>query len=782
MSLRRWLLDRAFGRLRISPDIVRHLSTLQRLGENIEVEWPKELLPSGARQVFRALRTRAAVQITSDWVWPYWVEAQLDRTSDSFVPRGHLPFLTNLTHRNWTATGVLGSDVEATVDPHGLVTPWFDGPSLDWWVRGPGGWQYPSQAGDVAQALVDNAPVVRTVMPVAGGGKVVATTYGAVAAAVRSFERAGSNDELVVHTVKNATDAPVAIGFAVRPYNPEGLAVVEDLTVSDDVVLVDGRPFLYLIDGAPRELRMSTFRAGDVARDLAEPAVAPEHRVTHRHVSDPAGLATAVLVYPVEHGGSVAVAMPMHPQDRVRRRGPLRRRAEKAHAPRADQVPSAAAVVRGWRIQTRRAATFILPDEAVTDAIAAQAGYLLLAHDGNEITPGPATYHRFWFRDAAFILRGLGHLGFHKEVAQVIASYPKRQRRDGFFFSQRQEWDANGAAIMAIADHWRLTRDRATVEPLLAAVRSGVRWIARATRPRPHVRPEAVGLLPAGISAEHLGPFDVYYWDAFMSLRGLRDAAMLGADIGDAALAADAEAAHARLDQAIAASTRRVAERLGEPLMPAGPFRNADAGMIGSLAGCYPLEVLDPADPRVRRTRAEVESRYCDGARFFQGINHTGYGTYLSLHLAGSYLRESDPRAWDYLRVLVASATPTWTWPEAIHPRTGGGCMGDGHHAWAAGEFVSFVRNCCVREVPGGLALCSVVPEAWRGGEIVVQRAPTAYGQIDMRLTWRGDTPILQWRGLWGRRTPTLTAPALDAGFRTTEPAGTATLAPLKVG
>ena len=52
----------ARGRLRITDDIVKHLSTFQRLGEHLEIQAPGEMLPIGARTVFRALRTRATVR------------------------------------------------------------------------------------------------------------------------------------------------------------------------------------------------------------------------------------------------------------------------------------------------------------------------------------------------------------------------------------------------------------------------------------------------------------------------------------------------------------------------------------------------------------------------------------------------------------------------------------------------------------------------------------------------------------------------------------------------
>ena len=61
-SARAWMLRRLMGRLRITDDVVRHLSTFQRLGETVEVELPRELLPVGARTVFRAVRTRAAAE------------------------------------------------------------------------------------------------------------------------------------------------------------------------------------------------------------------------------------------------------------------------------------------------------------------------------------------------------------------------------------------------------------------------------------------------------------------------------------------------------------------------------------------------------------------------------------------------------------------------------------------------------------------------------------------------------------------------------------------------
>ena len=110
-----------------------------------------------------------------------------------------------------------------------------------------------------------------------------------------------------------------------------------------------------------------------------------------------------------------------------------------------------------------------------------------------------------------------------------------------------------------------------------------------------------------------------------------------------------------------------------------------------------------------------VRDRFCVGDAFFQGISHTGLGTYLTLQLAFAELEGGDRRALRRLRWMMDAATSTGTWPEAIHPQLGGGCMGDGHHGWAAADFLSFVRALLVRELDDGLALCSMLPEEWTG-------------------------------------------------------------------
>src|SRR5439155_2968585 len=174
---------------------------------------------------------------------------------------------------------------------------------------------------------------------------------------------------------------------------------------------------------------------------------------------------------------------------------------------------------------------------------------------------------------------------------------------DGFFFSQRQEWDSNGAALWALAEHWRLTRDEDLARLTARSVGRGVRWIDR-KRHSKRRRKDAVlaGLMPASMSAEHLGPFDYFYWDSFWSARGLLDGADLLDAAGDGAPAAIARTWAGELRAAIEASLALVAERLGTRAVPAGPRRRLDPAVISSLVACWPLRLYPPAHPAVSAT------------------------------------------------------------------------------------------------------------------------------------------------------------------------------------
>ena len=396
------------------------------------------------------------------------------------------------------------------------------------------------------------------------------------------------------------------------------------------------------------------------------------------------------------------------------------------------QQPGAAAV--HWPDALAGHCQLDIPDERV-QVLYDTALRTLVLHSPGDVYPGPYTYKRFWFRDAAFIIHALLCAGFTQRAERALQRFPARQGLRGYFHSQEGEWDANGEALWILQRYCQLTGQ--TPEPeWQRMIDRGARWIVRKRLAEDLDAPHA-GLLPAGFSAEHLGPNDYYYWDDFWSIAGLHSASDMCAQLGEHGLSDEYRREAESFRRAVDRSLAGASERLKRPAMPASPYRRMDAGAIGSLATGYPLQLCQSDDPRLLDT-VEYLLDYCffDNG-FFQDMIHSGINPYLTLHVAQVLLRAGDPRYLDLMDAVAGFASPTGQWPEAIHPRTGGGCMGDGQHVWAAAEWILMIRNCFVREENDTLILCAGVPPRWleSGREVRFGPAPTTFGTLTVTLT-----------------------------------------------
>jgi hypothetical protein len=195
---------------------------------------------------------------------------------------------------------------------------------------------------------------------------------------------------------------------------------------------------------------------------------------------------------------------------------------------------------------------------------------------------------------------------------------------------------------------------------------------------------------------------------------------------------------------------------INKEAIPASPYRRLDAGAIGSIVCDYPLQIYPPADILVINTiNFLVKNCFVSGG-FFQDMIHSGINAYLTLHIAQVMLRADISDYYDLVKSVAAMASPTGQWPEAIHPKTGGGCMGDGEHVWAAAEWILLMRNCFVREEGKNLILASGIPESWLapGEELFFGPTPTPFGTISITITSYKNRVAISWNGNWRSAPP----------------------------
>ncbi|MDZ7805447.1 hypothetical protein [Thiohalophilus sp.] len=719
MSWTKWLplryIIRRAARSQGFLDPIELMARLRSFAQPSEVGEPVELLRAGVVFHARGLINSKVIQHNLDWVWPYWIERQFDPHDESFIPRAFSVSHINLTHRNWTALGYPDCEELALVDPRGLLTPFFDGWSLDAWILTEDGRRLlPSRARECEQRQ-DMAENLSITTRTRAGGLTLTSKAGVEADAGKSL--------CTVHLNAQA-DGPGWLVLALRPYNPEGISFIHKVTLSADRQrwsLDDGRHIDF--SQAAGRHHTSDYRAGDVFLHLGEQAEQNEG------VCD-LGLVTAAALFPLDRDGRAELDV----------RIPLEESGPDLEAPSWSGVREQAC-----RLECPEPRYQFLYDAAVTS---------LILHSPHDVYPGPYTYKRFWFRDAAFIIHALLCLGLDDRAERALSRFPGRQTRRGYFRSQEGEWDANGEVLWILSRFEQLT-GRKLSSDWHTPIRRGARWIIRKRLDDDIEAPHA-GLLPAGFSAEHLGPNDYYYWDDFWCIAGLRAAHELLEDSDAASGATFAEEAQ-RFAAAVDRSLARCAERLGRPGMPASPYRRLDAGAIGSLAVGYPLQDCAPDDPRLLDS-VEFLLAHCfvDGA-FFQDMIHSGLNAYLTLHVAQILLRADDPRYLELMDTVAGLATSTGQWPEAIHPRTKGGCMGDGHHVWASAEWVMMIRNCFVREEGTRLILCGGVPGRWLAQPQPVRfgPAPTAFGTLSVSLTSLSPQEVqVDWQADWHDSAP----------------------------
>jgi hypothetical protein len=713
-------LARSYGFL----DPFQWLNKMRRFAHPSEVSEPVELLRAGMLFHARGLINTRAIQHNLDWIWPYWVERQFNPADDSFIPRAFSFSHINLTHRNWTAVGLPDVPYFSIVDPRGLVTPFHDSWSLDFWLVDDNQLRLiPSKMEHAEQTLeLSGNMSVRSCFEYLGGRLETEVC----------MEAESLSPCCVVRI--NATASPTGmLVVAVRPYNPEGISFIDSIGIEKDCCHWRvNRSGHILFNRAPNRCFFSTYREGDAADLLfsgeeSKGAVCPASMASGAAVFSITELndqPLEVRVPVLEDATHKKIILPTTPPD--------------------------------WRQETALCSRLQIPDEPLQKLYDAAVASLIL-HSPGEVFPGPYTYKRFWYRDAAFILNALISLGARARVKRALDLFPDGQTRQGHFHSQQGEWDSNGEVLWIMDRYLRLTGE-ALPDRWRAPIEKGADWIKHKRLPKDLSEPHA-GLLPAGFSAEHLGPVDYYYWDDFWGVAGLRAAARMLATVPSSQkFSRDAD----EFLKSIVISFKHIPNRRFAGAISASPYRRLDAGAVGSLVADYPLQLFAPGDARLMKTTEYLLSQCSFEGGFFQQMIHSGINAYLTLHIAQVLLRAGDLRALELIDTIARLASPTGQWPEAIHPRTGGGCMGDGQHVWASAEWAQMIRNLFVREEYDKLVIGSGLFPRWLQrreplffgptltpfGHVSVHLKPESAGRflLTLEANWRGSPPALHIR------------------------------------
>lgn len=711
--------------------LVPFLNGLIHIGRPGKVLFPTELIEQGLSLMLSGLNNTMAFQSNPDWVWPYWYERQRDPQSPMFIPTGMNMVTSNLVLRNWTSIGLWGSDEESIVDPVGMLSLKPFGCSVFPYIRYQGNnYIPPLMASGVHQHLLqDTWPAV-------------VTEYHCLQAVrwsntARSIQVDGQELVAYTHEIENNLDKAIQLtfGITIRPYNALSVSHINRIKFRDGLWRVNHEPTLWMIE-PPQWVGVSD-------RNSMDPLLMGRTKDVRAH-SSRSGIAAGYAEYDI--------CLEPHEKRIIETIGTIRiqnktigQRFEKPSYTIIQE--SKINVQTEWEKQSQQGMQIRIPDKKWQQAFQAIRNRMYVFDDGDHFSPGTFLYHQHWIRDSAFIGMAYASMGWTELLKSKAYGLLKMQTLDGFFRSQNGEWDSNGEAIYSLVNYAVSSGDIACLKDFWPAILKGCRWIENRRKetlgkPSPHY-----GLLPSGFSAEHFGPNDHYYWDNFWSLAGIKEALWIAETQGAPDKKWIQDLYDSYLDDVHKAIKWSVSKNPDRGL-PSSPYRRVDCSAIGNMVALSPLDLFSADTPWISLTAQTLAKECLQQGMFFQNIIHTGMNAYLTLQLARAFLWMNNPQWQSLVQSVLDHASPTWTWPEAIHPGSLGGCMGDGDHGWAAAELLSFTAQLMAHTQNEELILGLSIPKSWYHADnsIGVKNCVTRAGTVSWEVQCAGNIATLQWK------------------------------------
>ena len=674
------------------------LESILNMGKKSEVTFPKELIPLNLEVLIKGLLTSRVFEVNSNWVFPFWVEEQLNPKSDVFIPRGANIFAINTTYRNWTILGSIESDEKGVIDLKGMISPKENFPSLDIFIQYNNEYFFPSR-NKIEQTVDDLTGIIKTFY----NGSDFEYNF-------ETFSSEKDKGIFLKYNFKSKKSGLYRFLFLIRPFNPESFIPIFDIEIKDNKVFANSSSFLIPLT---KDYKFILF---DDETDINDFKVNEKNRITSKY-----GLSTGGIYYelnlneneeknfelflPQEENYSIDLNFDKSKDDKI------------------------------FFMKKERENELIIdvPDDNINRIFNSNKIYLKSLINSEYITPGPLTYKKFWFRDSAYMIPALMKIGDLKRAEKIIEYFKKKIKRDGYFQSQVGEWDSNGQAIFTMAEYYRYTKDKEFLNEFYPYIKKGAEWIER--KRKKYV--DSYGLLPSSFSAEHFGPNDLYYYDDYFGLKGLLDASSLANEIGNKNDSENFLKYYLEFKIDVRKAIDKDQKRLNKKICVGAFGRNIDASIIATFTSIFPLNLDLLSKDEIMNSYEELRKRFFVNNCFYQNITHSGINLYLTLEIAEALLYlNKEKEATNLFDSVISLLTKTYTGPEAINPKSLGGCEGDGHHGWLVAELIHFIRNSLLFEKENGVVILSGSRKEWfkDGDKILFNNGVTYFGNISFEV------------------------------------------------
>jgi hypothetical protein len=401
--------------------------------------------------------------------------------------------------------------------------------------------------------------------------------------------------------------------------------------------------------------------------------------------------------------------------------------------------------IRYWRDRLAGGARIEVPCSKAAAALKAVHVQQFIDNDHGVLKGGEGFYDEFYIRDGAYQILQFEEGGFADAAGKAIEPYLQAQRADGRFETQKGQFDANGQALWALWQYWKITGDRAFLQRAYPPMRRAVAWIKQARRQAPAGSPFA-GVLPNAVAdGEFLweGKHHIVGYD-FWNLRGLWCAVDAAQALGEAGDASDFRDEANAYRAAIDAAWRST----GLPHFP--PSWEKAGTHWGNTETLWPTELFAPDDPRITASMGELRQTFLGG--FVEGtarwsgspdVIHPYMSAYTTM--AALVRGEHEQFVKEFYWYLLHS-TASHAFPEGVYYKQRLAWSDTIPHATGAANYAFLLRHALIHERGDELHLLMGVPDWWLEPHRVirVENAPTHFGPLNLRVRGRAKGVVVE--------------------------------------
>ena len=388
-----------------------------------------------------------------------------------------------------------------------------------------------------------------------------------------------------------------------------------------------------------------------------------------------------------------------------------------------------------WRGVMAEAASVQVPCRKATRAMLAAHVCQMIANDLGDLRGGEGFYDNFYIRDGAYQVMELEEAGFNQMSQRAIDLFLARQRPDGRFESQNNQFDANGQAVWALWQYARISGDRDFLERIYPRMLRAVSWTMQQRRKMPADSPFHGLLTAAPADGEFLwdGKHHIVGYDLW-NLRGILCAADAARRLGKP------EDAKALLQEAASYRTAFDAawQRTGLAYFP--PSWEKVGTHWGNTETLWPTRLFEARDPRVKASsdylRSEFEGGFVEGtirwkAEGMEDAIHPYMGAYTVMN---TLARGDDEQVVEDFYWYLAHSTAANAFPEGIYYKRRFAWSDTIPHVTGACNYAILLRHMLVHEDGEELHLLPAIPDWWleEGREIRLERLPTHFGVLNL--------------------------------------------------